>query len=518
MPAAEPIFLPPPVGGLNTRDPESALAPNEASVLTNLYPERTGLSLRRDVGTYYDFDTNYQIKTLATLNYGTGEYLFAALNGKWYVRGSTTAIATGFSVDIWQLVHGVKGVLFLNGTDQPQQISLGTAYAMAATYYTGSGLTDNNLIAGTFYRNRLYMLESGTGNVWYMDTVDAIGSTAVGTPSAVTKFDVSSMISGNLMLIGTWSVDDSGGLDDKLVLVSSTGDLLIYEGSYPAGADWTKVAQFKIPSPASRRSIVNYGGDCWILTWDGVISVSRVLQAAEGGSPIVFISDKIGPSIKDALSTAAKRTWAELVIDTSTNSLIVNSNYVAASKTTDQYVMNLETQAWCKFEDIDACTFVSHQLTEDYRLLVLADAGGLADGTLYGMEAGVYGYSAYPAMKQAPSALGTRRAKRVSAIRPHIEGTVNTLNANGDEQRFVFHFDTDFAGENPFDNSAVPITRYLNLTATGDYVIREWMPLFAEGSDLALMMFSDPDLPADGWDHKTKYLGCDIQFQFGGQD
>jgi hypothetical protein len=83
---------------------------------------------------------------------------------------------------------------------------------------------------------------------------------------------------------------DGAGVDDRLCIIGSGGDLVIYEGTDPSDATkFAAIGTWYIGSPpVGRRCFTTGGGNVYVLTTYGVIPVNQVVQ---GGLDNLLTSD-----------------------------------------------------------------------------------------------------------------------------------------------------------------------------------------------------------------------------------
>ena len=75
-----------------------------------------------------------------------------------------------------------------------------------------------------------------------------------------------------------WSLDGGDGIDDYLVVVGSSGDVSVWQGTDPK-SDFGTVGSWQIGDiPYGRRIGVEYGGDLFLLSIYGLISLSSLLN------------------------------------------------------------------------------------------------------------------------------------------------------------------------------------------------------------------------------------------------
>ena len=182
---------------------------------------------------------------------------------------SPKELATGFSENRWQTALYSDRLFFVNGSDNPQVYNGTTCSDIA---WSGSGLTDNNLVNIALVRNRLWFCEVNSADVWY----GAIGQITAASP--LTKFSLSQVAGGGIcMAINSWSRDGGDGADDLTVFVMSTGELLVYQGD--PGSTFSLIGKYPAAPPIGRQCFVKVGGELVVITRLGILPLS----AAVGG-------------------------------------------------------------------------------------------------------------------------------------------------------------------------------------------------------------------------------------------
>lgn len=323
-----PVFIPAPTSGINTAaywGPTDD--PREAYQLDNFICERGYVRLRPGIATWSTDDPASKV-WLHTYYGASGPVLIGTSGLKFYRFTYNAALTdiTGATVPTSGYIRystsqmGTVMVL-VNGNDTPQQYN-GTAVSDAT--YTGSGLTPASLRAVTNYRDRFYFLGANF-DLWYG------GSAAV--TGALTKVDLTSVFQrgSKAYAIATWTGDDGAGLDDRLVIASDQGEVVIYAGSYPGGSDWGRIATYRIPPLASERCLYNVGGDLYALTQRGIIPFSSLV--VRGNQPgYVCLTDQLG--------TLWTNENAHIVVDAEHEFMYVCGGLGSV------YVQNLDTGAW----------------------------------------------------------------------------------------------------------------------------------------------------------------------------
>lgn len=411
---AQAVTIPAPVKGLNARDPLSAMEPDYALILENLFPDATSCRVRRG---HLSHATGMPgaVRTLfgyAALN-GT-EALFAASGGNIYNVTSAgavgAAVASGKSGNDWQYVGFTNSagsfLVAVNGLDTPISYN-GTSWSMLTINPQGAGAPSaNTFINVTSHKNRLWFIQANSLNAWYLD-VDAISGNA-------TKLPLASIfkLGGRLLALGTFSTDAAETLDDYLAFITDQGEVALYQGTNPnSAATWGLVGVYRIAEPIGYRCVRNLNGDLVILTTDGAISMQAALQFDRATQDQRSVTSLIRRRISDdAASTKLNFGW-ELFTYPNGRWFVVNVPYAQLARQ-GQYVMNLTTGAWCNFTGLNAnCWGLLDGLPYfggNSGVVYVADRGLSDNGAAYQVD-----------LKTAFSYLGLPgHKKRITAIKP----------------------------------------------------------------------------------------------------
>jgi len=353
---------PPPVGGWNARDALSAMKPTDAVTLENWYPTPTYVEFRGGYSSHATGMTGNG-KTLAVHHDldGTDTLWCATSSGIYNVTsaGAVGAEALARTNGKHQSVSFNDGtnswLILVNGTDDPAYYDGTTWTAVdeltspALTGYTGNAV--EQFVSVNVFKGRLFFIPINSLSFWYLSAGVAGG--------ALTEFSLGGEAKrgGYLMAMATWTRDAGDGMDDLAVFITSEGEAIVYQGNNPSSsAAWAKVGTFNIGRPIGRRCIVQYAGDCVIITEDGVYPLSALLQAGEAKRDKFAFSFKIENAFTDSARAYQGNFGWEAIVYPAHNALLVNVP-LSEDGTHHQYVMNTITNAWCKFTGWDAETF-----------------------------------------------------------------------------------------------------------------------------------------------------------------
>jgi hypothetical protein len=418
--------IPAPVGGWNAIDPLAAMPVKDAVILDNWIPRASYVELRKGSRTWRGGAPAAVESLLVYRGLASGEdEMFACADLGIYdaTNFSLTIGSVQFAITEPRIQYvnfsndGGAWLLCCNGTDVPFKYD-GSAWAnLAITGSSGSiTLDDNDLIDVMTHKRRNFWIEKESLRVWFLDVLAIQG--------AAQLLDLGSVfqMGGQLQCMGTWSLDGGQGQDDVAVFMTNQGEVAIYQGTDPSDSDnWALVGVFSIGIPLGRRSMFKYGGDLNILTTNGVLPLSQALNRDRAQDQDVAITAKI----QNAFSVAAQSYrdnfgWEGLTYQRGT--LAIYNVPTAELTTSEQFVQNIQTGAWCKFTGINALCWA---IKDD-----LIYYGGPA--AVYQWDIGVTdaGVDLVADLKTAFNYFGDRGSqKRFTLLRPTLNATANVLPA-----------------------------------------------------------------------------------------
>jgi hypothetical protein len=327
--------------------------PLTALIMENWFPEAQELVARAGYEYHSSAFSGVGVEWLMPYTSGTDSKLFACGGGeiKDISAGGNLAAAaadvTGLANDEWyHTMFATPAGQFLvcaNGEDAVRNYN-GSAWSTP----TITGVSSSTLIYPHAHASRLWFIQVGTTDLWHLDPISIAGPAQ--------KFSIGAMLDkgGSITAIGTWSMDAGDGMDDFFVVVTSEGEIVVYQGTDPTDADlWSRVGKFSIGKPIGRRCLAKVGGDLAIMSEDGIVSAALALKLDRG-----VISEKsITAPIRDAYNLAVRRArdvagW-QMITYPLRNQFIVNVPGTG-SVPTCQFVMNTATGAWTKFVGMPA--------------------------------------------------------------------------------------------------------------------------------------------------------------------
>jgi hypothetical protein len=437
--------LPPPIGGLNARDALSNMDPKDALILNNWFPQPTYVELRRGHLTFATLSNTDPVDTLLQWAGPTSRKLFAAASSTIFnvTAGGSVASAdvSGLANARWQNINfttpGGNFLWVCNGGDTPMTYD-GSVWSVLSTISAAAasvGFSPSNFIYVTSHKSRIWLVEKGTLNAWYLGA-NSITGLAV-------KFPLGSIfqLGGELIAIGTLSQDAGNGPDDYICFLTSNGEVAIYAGTDP-GSDLAIVGRFQIGRPVPLRPLIQVGGDMFVLTDDGVTSMIRALNIDKAAIGKSVLTTKINTLINQAVQSYRSNFGWQMFAYPRGNWAIINVP-VTENQSQFQYVMNVLTGAWCSFTGMDANCW--GLLGEDLYfggnegVVYIADTGYADDGSAILAQ-----------LKGAFNYFGDRGTnKLVTMIRP-------VYRANG-APTVLLGINMDYSDEDPGSNLDIPV-------------------------------------------------------------
>ena len=237
-------------------------------------------------------------------------------------------------------------LLGVNGVDTYFSYD-GTTFATPTT----TGVTTSTLTQLFIFKRRVWAVQKNTQSVWYLD-IDSIAGTWI-------EFPIGALLTkgGYLVAGSNWTLDGGTGSDDNLILISSEGEVLVYQGSSPAAASsFQLVGVYQIGKPLSKYCFQKVAGDVLISTDRGLTPASKLSTSDAYSSGMV--SYQIQPTWQAlAKSLGMDNGWQSTIYPLE-NALLINipSNAVGDP---DQIVFNLNTGAPCTFSNWPAVSLTT---------------------------------------------------------------------------------------------------------------------------------------------------------------
>jgi hypothetical protein len=444
-----PVSFSAPVGGWNARDPLIDMPKKDAIYLENFFSRGSSTEIRKGCAHIANLPADtagdpHIIRTLLNYSAADGsEQLFAACeDGLYDVTSALIVPAVPYEATVpayvpetstnavWDFINtttaGGAFLLAINGTDSPIQYD-GSAFSNPT--YTGVS-NPKKLTSIMSYKSRLYFT--------YEDSLSFYYSGVNSISGALSEFPLAVLCSKGGYLVGimNWTYSTSLSVTERIAMVTSEGQVVVYEGYDPSNsAYWALVGVFNLPRPIGRRCLVKMGGDVGILTETGLVMMAGALRSISPGLSTA-ITDKIRPAYKQMLDLYSANPGWELTNHESEGALLINvpqGTSSGRSPLSCQLVLNTVSAGWSMFSGWNPTTIASF-------------GGKLFFASANKVYRGWYGQSDAGAVincraKTAFMSLQSRgRNKQISLVKPNF--TVSSLVS------FKLGIDTDFSADN----------------------------------------------------------------------
>lgn len=199
------------------------------------------------------------------------------------------------------------------------------------------------------WKSRLWFVEKDTTRAWYMP-VNSLFGTANGI-----DFGARMRAGGPLAGLWNWSYDAGNGMDASLVAVSTTGDVIIYQGTDPSSTStFGMKGTWSVGGvPYGRRIATDFGGDMLLLSTLGVVPMSRLVvgQPVVAGDRSVYATEKISNLFTQAVNAGRLLQGWQVLLNPSEAALMVLVP-TAPNAPTSQLAMAFAGRGWWPFRDL----------------------------------------------------------------------------------------------------------------------------------------------------------------------
>lgn len=204
-----------------------------------------------------------------------------------------------------------------------------------------SGVNPSLINFVVVHKQRVWFTERESTTGWYLPVGSRLG---VAEPF---HFGAKFKHGGNLTGLYNWTVDGGDGVDDILIAVSGSGDILPYAGSDPSLADWRLVGTYWIGSMAKGAHCGSQdGGNVTLLSSFGIVQMSDLLRGVDPRySDAVVMGAKIASIIRtDMRQYRSDDGWDIKYLQS--EGVIIITSPVRLNGQYLQYVYNINVGGW----------------------------------------------------------------------------------------------------------------------------------------------------------------------------
>ncbi|MBG7616976.1 MAG: hypothetical protein IZT57_01200 [Chloroflexi bacterium] len=380
--------VPAPINGIDARNLLGGGSPQHCIYAYNLVPDETGVKVRKGYREWV-IGLGSPVRTIIPFKAANpiDNRLFVATSTGIYdvTEYASTPVLMTDPVD-WQLTGDDAGWgVFIN------YVSLnGDSYCFYADQinglfrYTGTGgltgdwvrptditgVSVENINFVAMHKIRIWFGVENDATAYYLP-IDAIAGLAESF-----EFGGKFKHGGALKGLYNWTVDGGIGVDDYLVAVSTSGDVIPYTGSDPSQSDWGMRGSYYIGKTAKgARCASTQGGNLHLLSAYGLISMSDLLRGVDPRLPDAqSISAKIAPFLREETDSLESNGWSVVNLPNAGVTAIVTPTRPNGQDI--EYIYNLAVDGWGLWRDvpincIDSYGQYPYVGTADGRVLVM---------------------------------------------------------------------------------------------------------------------------------------------------
>lgn len=247
----------------------------------------------------------------------------------------------------------------------------GNTWTLATNITSAAGslstLNVANVVQIVHHKLRLWMVEKNTNKGWYLG-VDAVQGEA-----QEFFFGRNFRRGGDLVGLYNWTVDGGAGRDDNLVAVSRSGDVIPYTGDDPSSANtWTMTGNYFVGEmPSGNQCVSEYGGDMYILSCLGLVSMRELMSGVAVGDGSQTLGFRVARLLREDLRALKDQRGWQFRYNPNEGLLIVNIPFTGSRYR--QYIYNMDQGGWALWRDVPmlCCDMYDNVLyfgTEDGRV------------------------------------------------------------------------------------------------------------------------------------------------------
>lgn len=403
MPINRAQIFPAPTRGLNAKSNLMEMGLWDALLLDNWIPTSDALEMRPGNANHvtgavsalkrlWHYSSNAGVEALFATS-DTGIYNVTAAGA---LPAAAIALTNGETIATSISTGANNYLMVVNGTDTLKRYD-GASWTSVATFGATSTATYSYIET---YNQRIFLVQKNSLTIEYLP-INSISGTPV-------TYDMGAIFrrGGKIVAIGTWTIDGGVGANDKLAVVTSEGEVAIFQGADPASSStWSNEGVYYIGKPLGKQPFTKAGGDLLYLSEVGLFPLSKALQsvAVEYSQAV---TDKIQPLLTSLAGNYRSTDGWQVCLQPAIPLLILN---VPSSPMRLQYCFHLTSKAWCSFSGWEANNFC---LLNDE--LYFSTATGVQKVT------GAVDVTAdiVASMLSGYSQLNIARTKRIAALRP----------------------------------------------------------------------------------------------------
>jgi len=200
------------------------------------------------------------------------------------------------------------------------------------------------------WKNRVWFLVRDSATAYYLPISQISG--------LLSAFDFGQQLNagGALLWATNWTYDSGAGMDDALVLASTEGQMLVYEGTDPDSAAAFRLKGRWEPgrSPDGRRSFADHGGDVLFISEYGLVSVADLVAGRlHAGGLTGGMAAKVNPLLAELVHVSSEQLYWHLTVYPHEEMLYLGTPVITSSGNNLHFSMNSLINTWNTFSGMD---------------------------------------------------------------------------------------------------------------------------------------------------------------------
>jgi len=270
------------------------------------------------------------------------------------------------------------------------------------------------------WKTRVWFIQRNSGLAWFLNASEQFLGTVV-------PFNWGDQFKtgGSLVALHNWTLDGGKGMDDYIVGLSGSGDVIVYQGTDPTSKnDFGLVGSWFVgATPAGRRTAIEYSGDLYMLTLQGIVPLSALLRGQSTAEDATYVSNKVGPYLRSVLEETLTDFGWHIHVHPKQSTLYVNAPPVQSAPQV-AFTAYFGTKAWSTVSGLtkaDTASWKNDVYWSDITRNKLFFQGGFQDGVYLDPDVDGDPEPVNWSLLTSFSPLGTpSKQKRVQYIRPQF--------------------------------------------------------------------------------------------------
>lgn len=234
-----------------------------------------------------------------------------------------------------QVAYLSSQAVIADGLDLPVTYN-GTTF-QNSLFTTVTGVQPQDFDGILAHHDRLYFWKTDGRLEFYYGDVGAVMGALVRFP-----LDRLGNITGGIAAMISLTMDIGQNSNDALAIFTTTGEIVIYEGLNPGDStDWNLTTRIKVAPPLTRFGTTRVGGDVWMMTRVGIVSIMDTLR----NGVLALVSAFTRPISDDVLQLVSIYPNAEWQLHTTADGsqIIINFYTTYLQK---QFIWQVDSKSW----------------------------------------------------------------------------------------------------------------------------------------------------------------------------